>query len=152
MFNWSKPTVQLLGRYQPWHPGHRALFVRALEKTGQVVIMLREINDEVEGADPQRMAGHLYGPRPGLCVAHTAVQRTPVRHPLDGAAHGLNGEPPGGDNPRLVHTSEHGPAGDARHRQPGGRNTATQPEWRNQSMHHPCRLPHARRSQWRTYR
>lgn len=46
MFNWSKPTVQLLGRYQPWHPGHRALFVRALEKTGQVVIMLREINDE----------------------------------------------------------------------------------------------------------
>ena len=46
MFDWTKPTVQLLGRYQPWHPGHRALFVRALEKTGQVVIMLREIKDE----------------------------------------------------------------------------------------------------------
>tara|TARA_R100001509_G_scaffold114261_1_gene69429 strand:- start:120 stop:491 length:372 start_codon:yes stop_codon:yes gene_type:complete len=40
-FDWSKPTTQMLGRFQPWHDGHTALFEKALEKTGQVVIMLR---------------------------------------------------------------------------------------------------------------
>jgi phosphopantetheine adenylyltransferase len=32
----------MLGRWQPWHPGHRALFERALTKTGQVVIQIRD--------------------------------------------------------------------------------------------------------------
>ena len=41
-FDWKKETVQLLGRWQPWHPGHRALFERALKKTGQVCIMIRD--------------------------------------------------------------------------------------------------------------
>jgi len=41
-FDSKKPTVQLLGRYQPWHDGHTALFERALEKTGQVCIMVRD--------------------------------------------------------------------------------------------------------------
>jgi phosphopantetheine adenylyltransferase len=41
-FNWQKETVQMLGRWQPWHPGHRALFERAVEKTGQVVIQIRD--------------------------------------------------------------------------------------------------------------
>lgn len=41
-FDWKKETVQLLGRYQPWHAGHRALFERAISKTGQVVIMMRD--------------------------------------------------------------------------------------------------------------
>ena len=40
--DWSKPTTQLLGRFQPWHQGHTELFKRALSKTGQVVILLRE--------------------------------------------------------------------------------------------------------------
>ena len=40
------PTVQLLGRWQPWHAGHRALFDRAFPKTGQVCIMLRDLKDE----------------------------------------------------------------------------------------------------------
>jgi len=40
--DWSKPTTQLLGRFQPWHQGHTELFKRALAKTGQVVILLRE--------------------------------------------------------------------------------------------------------------
>ena len=31
----------MLGRFQPWHKGHTALFKDALKKTGQVVIMLR---------------------------------------------------------------------------------------------------------------
>ena len=42
LFDRSKPTVQMLGRYQPWHAGHRALFERCIAKTGQVVIMVRE--------------------------------------------------------------------------------------------------------------
>jgi phosphopantetheine adenylyltransferase len=41
-FSWQKETVQMLGRWQPWHPGHRALFERAIEKTGQVVIQIRD--------------------------------------------------------------------------------------------------------------
>jgi len=41
-FDWRKETVQMLGRWQPWHPGHRALFERAIAKTGQVCIMIRD--------------------------------------------------------------------------------------------------------------
>ena len=32
----------MLGRWQPWHSGHRALFERAIAKTGQVVIQIRD--------------------------------------------------------------------------------------------------------------
>ena len=42
VFDWQKETDQLLGRWQPWHPGHRALFERAIAKTGQVVIQIRD--------------------------------------------------------------------------------------------------------------
>ena len=42
VFDWKKETVQMLGRWQPWHEGHRALFERALAKTGQVVIQIRD--------------------------------------------------------------------------------------------------------------
>jgi hypothetical protein len=42
VFNWQKETVQMLGRWQPWHAGHHALFERAISKTGQVVIMIRD--------------------------------------------------------------------------------------------------------------
>ena len=42
VFDWQKETVQMLGRWQPWHPGHRALFERALAKTGQVMIQIRD--------------------------------------------------------------------------------------------------------------
>jgi adenylylsulfate kinase len=41
-FDWQKETVQMLGRWQPWHQGHRALFERAIKKTGQVVIQIRD--------------------------------------------------------------------------------------------------------------
>ena len=37
MFDWKKPTVQMLGRWQPWHQGHQELFKRCVEKTGQVI-------------------------------------------------------------------------------------------------------------------
>jgi hypothetical protein len=42
VFNWQNETVQMLGRWQPWHAGHRALFERAIAKTGQVVIQIRD--------------------------------------------------------------------------------------------------------------
>lgn len=42
VFDWRKETVQMLGRWQPWHPGHRALFDRAIAKTGQVIIQIRD--------------------------------------------------------------------------------------------------------------
>lgn len=47
MFKYKKPTVQMLGRWQPWHEGHTQLFEKAIEITGQVIIMVRD----VQGAD-----------------------------------------------------------------------------------------------------
>ena len=43
MFDWKRPTVQMLGRWQPWHDGHTVLFKKALETTGQVCIMIRDV-------------------------------------------------------------------------------------------------------------
>ena len=43
MFDQKKPTVQLLGRWQPWHEGHQELFKRAIKKTGQVAIQVRDV-------------------------------------------------------------------------------------------------------------
>jgi len=43
MFDYKKPTVQMLGRWQPWHDGHTELFKKALDITGQVVIMVRDV-------------------------------------------------------------------------------------------------------------
>ena len=43
MFDWKKPTVQMLGRWQPWHDGHQALFKRCFKKTGQVIIQVRDV-------------------------------------------------------------------------------------------------------------
>jgi len=39
----KQPTVQMMGRYQPWHGGHRELFKQALKKTGQVAIFVRNM-------------------------------------------------------------------------------------------------------------
>ena len=33
----------MLGRWQPWHDGHTALFKKALKETGQVCIMIRDV-------------------------------------------------------------------------------------------------------------
>lgn len=49
MFDPKKPTVLLLGRWQPWHDGHLALFERAFAKTGQVVIQVRDVKDSSGG-------------------------------------------------------------------------------------------------------
>ena len=41
--DYNKPTAMMLGRWQPWHQGHQELFKKALEKTGQVIIMIRSM-------------------------------------------------------------------------------------------------------------
>ena len=40
--DYNKPTALMLGRWQPWHAGHQALFEQSLTKTGQVIIMVRD--------------------------------------------------------------------------------------------------------------
>jgi len=52
MFDWKKPTVQMLGRWQPWHDGHQALFKRCVSKTGQVIIQVRDVQG-ASGGDGQ---------------------------------------------------------------------------------------------------
>jgi hypothetical protein len=51
VFDWQKETVQMLGRWQPWHDGHRALFERLIAKTGQVVIQVRDVQGW-QGSNP----------------------------------------------------------------------------------------------------
>ena len=43
MIDYSKPTAQMLGRWQPFHDGHLALFKEIFKKTGQVLIMVRTL-------------------------------------------------------------------------------------------------------------
>jgi hypothetical protein len=50
MFDWQKPTVEMLGRWQPWHSGHTALFEKCIDITGQVAIMVRDVGG-VMGTD-----------------------------------------------------------------------------------------------------
>jgi hypothetical protein len=51
MFDWKQETVQMLGRWQPWHAGHRALFERLIARTGQVVIQVRDVQGW-QGSNP----------------------------------------------------------------------------------------------------
>ena len=51
MFDPKKPTVQMLGRWQPWHDGHQELFKRCIAKTGQVIIQVRDVQGVSGGID-----------------------------------------------------------------------------------------------------
>ena len=44
-YKWDnkKPTAQMLGRWQPFHDGHFALFQEIIKKTGQVCIQIRDV-------------------------------------------------------------------------------------------------------------
>ena len=53
MFDWKKPTSQMLGRWQPWHDGHTALFMKALALSGQVCIMYRDVAGVDAGVEGQ---------------------------------------------------------------------------------------------------
>lgn len=39
--DWSAPTTLMLGRYQPWHEGHHALYKEAGKRTNQVLLGVR---------------------------------------------------------------------------------------------------------------
>jgi len=41
-WNNQAPTALLMGRFQPWHEGHQALFEQALMRAGQVLIAVRD--------------------------------------------------------------------------------------------------------------
>lgn len=66
-FDWQKPTTQMLGRWQPWHDGHTALFQRALAETGQVCIMVRDVQGWED--NPFDYETVWYGIRDGLQAA-----------------------------------------------------------------------------------
>ena len=62
-FDSRKPTTQMLGRWQPWHDGHTALFKKALLETGQVCIMIRDVGGIVgEDAGGGRTAAQTDNP------------------------------------------------------------------------------------------
>lgn len=42
-FTPTEPTALMIGRFQPFHAGHKALFLKALEKHGQVCIGVRDM-------------------------------------------------------------------------------------------------------------
>ena len=41
LHDWSAPTTLMLGRYQPWHEGHHALYIEAGKRTDQVLLGVR---------------------------------------------------------------------------------------------------------------
>ena len=62
MFDWKKPTVQMLGRWQPWHKGHQELFKRCVKKTGQVIIQVRDVEGASggKGQDDNPFSGQMF--------------------------------------------------------------------------------------------
>jgi len=55
MFDWEKPTTQMLGRWQPWHDGHTELFKKALAETGQVCIQIRSVPQKEDASGGRTM-------------------------------------------------------------------------------------------------
>jgi FAD synthase len=43
--NWknNQSTALMLGRYQPWHKGHKILFKKIIKKNKQVLIMVKDV-------------------------------------------------------------------------------------------------------------
>ena len=42
IFDYKKPTALMVGRYQPFHDGHKALVTEAIKRVGQVCIAIRD--------------------------------------------------------------------------------------------------------------
>lgn len=51
VFDPKKPTAQYLGRYQPFHAGHKALIVEGIKRVGQACIMVRDTHG-TDGKNP----------------------------------------------------------------------------------------------------
>ena len=41
-FNWKKKTAVFIGRFQPFHEGHKQIFLNALSKNKQVAILVMD--------------------------------------------------------------------------------------------------------------
>jgi len=51
VFNPKKATALMIGRYQPFHQGHKALILEAIRRVGQVCIAVRDTQD-TDGKNP----------------------------------------------------------------------------------------------------
>jgi adenylylsulfate kinase len=51
VFNHKKPTALFIGRYQPFHEGHKALIEEGLKRVGQVCIAVRDTGG-IDGSNP----------------------------------------------------------------------------------------------------
>jgi hypothetical protein len=49
LHDWKAPTTLMLGRYQPWHEGHHALYAEAGKRTDQVMLGVRD----TQGTSPK---------------------------------------------------------------------------------------------------
>ena len=49
LHDWKAPTTLMLGRYQPWHEGHHALYNEAEKRTSQVMLGVRN----TQGTSPK---------------------------------------------------------------------------------------------------
>lgn len=52
-FDWRSPTALFLGRYQPFHDGHKALVLEGIDRVGQACIAVRD----TEGSDEKNPFG-----------------------------------------------------------------------------------------------
>ncbi len=41
-FDWKKKSAVFIGRFQPFHKGHKSLFMNTLKKNGQVTILVMD--------------------------------------------------------------------------------------------------------------
>jgi len=41
-FSWKQKTTVYIGRFQPFHEGHKKIFLKALKKNGQVAILVMD--------------------------------------------------------------------------------------------------------------
>lgn len=56
VFDWRTPTALFVGRYQPFHDGHKALILEGLRRVGQVCIAVRD----TQGTDDKNPFGFEY--------------------------------------------------------------------------------------------
>lgn len=54
VFDYKKPTALFIGRYQPFHDGHKALILEGLRRVGQVCIAVRD----TQGTDSKNPLGY----------------------------------------------------------------------------------------------
>jgi hypothetical protein len=61
VFDWKKETVQMMGRWQPWHSGHRWLIDQRLNEGKNVLICIRDISpNEKNPWSAIEVMGNLY--------------------------------------------------------------------------------------------